>query len=183
MNIVAGGLVPPDAASRENVKPTRDPRGPSMPRLRPLAACAVLAALLALPAGANHVPPTATVAEVPGVDGDPEWVCFGGLFWPERLQVGDSCRFWCITDGGCAVFYTDVDYLDHYPFSIEFVNAENQVVRRHSSELEDHVCMYWYEMLDLHFTWIPDRVGPGTVGHVFAVKDEGQFCPFPYSDA
>lgn len=152
-----------------------------MPRAIALAGALAAAAVLAVPVGANDVPPTATVAELPALPGEgPEWVCFGGLFWPERLQVGPECRLWCITDGGCAVFFTDVDYLEHYPFAIEFTNVDHQVVRRHSSEQGDHVCMYWYEMLDLHFTWFPESVGPGTVGHVFAVKDEGQFCEFPY---
>lgn len=144
-----------------------------------LLALLVLPALPALPAGANDVPPTATTAEVPAAGGGSEWVCFGGLFWPERLQVGQSCRFWCITDGGCAVFYKDFNYLEGFPFSIEFVNVDQQVVRRHSGEA-GHVCMYWHEMLDLHFTFFPEPVTPSTVGHMFAVKDEGQFCPNPY---
>lgn len=139
----------------------------------------LLSALPSPLAGANHVPPGATVVELPTLPGgEQEWLCHGAIFWPNATQLGSSCRFWCLTDGGCAVFYKDFDYLADYPFDIEFVTIDNVLVRRSSADGGGYVCMMWWEMLDLHFTFFPGVVGPGTVGHAFAVKDEGQFCPW-----
>lgn len=153
------------------------------PRWRPVVRPLALAALLALAAAAwappvvgHHVPATATVVELPRQDGGPpEFLCVAQLFAKERVQVGEGCRFWCITDGGCAIFLKDFDYLEDLPFTMEFNHTAGHVERRHTGE-RGYVCVFYNEMADFHFTMYPDPLGAGVVGHAFGVKDEGQFC-------
>lgn len=165
-------------AGRSRGKPQGASRGWGPVRLGLIAAALLLLPALALPpAGAGHVPPAATIAEVPRAEGGSEWVCFGGIFASKRLQVGQSCEFWCITDGNCALFMKDLDYLSDRPFEIEFTTWEGAKVRR-GANAEGYVCISWWELGDLHFVFHPLPYAPATLSHFFAVKDEGQFCPW-----
>jgi hypothetical protein len=149
--------------------------------MRPVLAGVALVLLLGpglpSPAGAHHVPVASTVVELPPTEGTPGWVCVGGFFTTKYVQQGERCEFWCVTDGGCAIFYTDIDYVEPFPFEVTFRHLAGHVERR-GPTLEGYVCIRYFEMADLHYTFFPGRVAPGTVGHVFGVKDEGQFCPW-----
>jgi hypothetical protein len=151
-----------------------------MPPRAALAAVLLLLPSLAEPARADHTPLAGVIVELLPLLEGATFACAGpGLDPRWDVQAGTSCAFTCVTDGGCAVFLDDVNQ-QHVAFDAEFTGIDGQPVHRAFEQYGDHVCIFVWETGDyvFDFSVLPRPRGPGAVGYLHAMKDDGQYCVY-----